>query len=129
MSEFDEQKAVIEWSELMYGRYPDLRMLYSTPNEGAGASRARAGKMKALGAKSGVPDLHLPVARGGWFGLYIEMKFGKNTRDDNQVWWHTMLHHRHHFVVTCWRAEDAIKVLTKYLSLPLTPFDGGIDVI
>jgi hypothetical protein len=30
--------------------------------------------MKKQGVKAGVPDLVLPMARGGYFGLYIEFK-------------------------------------------------------
>lgn len=33
-----------------------------------------AQRLKAEGVKKGVPDLFLPVARGRWHGMYIEMK-------------------------------------------------------
>mgnify|MGYP004433785991 CR=1 FL=1 len=37
-----------------------------------------AANLKRQGVKAGVPDLHLPVARGGYNGLYIELKVGSN---------------------------------------------------
>lgn len=36
--------------------------------------KAVAAKLKALGVKAGIPDLVLPMARGGIFGLHIEFK-------------------------------------------------------
>jgi len=41
----------------------------------------------AEGVKRGVPDVFLPVARGGYHGLWIEMKYGKNKTTSNQKWW------------------------------------------
>ena len=43
--------------------------------------------LKRQGVKAGVPDLHLPVARGGYHGLYIELKVGDNTTTKKQKDW------------------------------------------
>lgn len=58
---------------------PELRWLHHIPNGGSrgddAKSRAiRGGQMKAQGVRQGVADLSLPVRRGAWSGLYIEMK-------------------------------------------------------
>lgn len=62
--------------------YPCLRLMYHVPNEGK-RTKATAAKMKRIGLKKGVPDICLPVARGGFHGCYIEMKAvgGKATKE------------------------------------------------
>lgn len=44
-----------------------------------------AAKLKAEGVRKGVLDVHIPLARGGAHGLYIEHKAGKNTLSEEQA--------------------------------------------
>lgn len=127
--EHDLQCTVMRWSKINEDRLKELKMLHAVPNAGAGASKGQAGKMKAEGAKPGVPDLDLPVARGGWFGLRIEVKIGTNRLADDQIWWHTMLHHEGYCVVICRTFEQITGVIEKYLSFARTPSEGGISVV
>lgn len=78
-TEDEEQIALFRWAAMMEWKYPQLRRLYHIPNGGK-RTKAEAGIFKAMGVKSGVPDVHLPVARGGYHGLYIEMKRTKGAR-------------------------------------------------
>ncbi|NWB92312.1 VRR-NUC domain-containing protein [Pseudomonas agarici] len=48
-------------------------LIFHVPN-GGHRVKAVAAKLKAQGVKAGIPDLVLPMARGGYFGLYIEFK-------------------------------------------------------
>jgi hypothetical protein len=48
-------------------------LIYHIPNGGHRHINV-AIKLKEQGVKAGVPDLKLPMARGGFFGLYIEFK-------------------------------------------------------
>ena len=72
-SEHDLQKHICKWAKLMEGQYPELRLLHAIPNGGQRHVLV-ATKLKAEGVKAGVPDICLPVARGGYHGLYIEVK-------------------------------------------------------
>jgi hypothetical protein len=55
-------------------RMPDIAdLIFHVPN-GGHRVKAVAAKLKAQGVKAGIPDLVLPMARGGFFGLYIEFK-------------------------------------------------------
>ena len=55
-------------------RMPDVAdLIFHVPN-GGHRVKAVAAKLKAQGVKAGIPDLVLPMARGGLFGLYIEFK-------------------------------------------------------
>lgn len=58
---------------------PELKWFHAIPNGGsrgdtAKSARIQGGMMKAEGVKPGVADTFLPVRRGVWPGLYIEMK-------------------------------------------------------
>lgn len=83
MSEATEQQAVIRWAGYMSGRYPELELLYHIPNGGS-RNKIEAANLKQQGVKSGVPDLCLPVGKGKYNGLYIEMKFGRNKPTKNR---------------------------------------------
>ena len=77
-SEAGEQTALFCWAAQQRARYPELEWLYAIPNGGArGDKRSamiRGGQLKAQGVKAGVSDICLPVKRGQWSGLYIELK-------------------------------------------------------
>ena len=114
-SEEQEQRALIRWAELSQSRYPELALLFHPPNGGL-RSKAVAAKLKAQGVKAGVLDLVLPVARGPYHGLFIEMKVGKNKPTDMQVWWIKRLRHEGYAVEVCYGWEAAKDVLENYLN-------------
>ena len=86
MTEAQEQIAVMRWAEMQSNKYPELNLLFHIPN-GSYKSKAQAGLFKAMGLKSGVPDLFLPVARGEFHGLFIEMKTNKGRPSKAQLEW------------------------------------------
>ena len=71
--EADLQAAIMRWAETMEPRYPELKWLFHVPNGGRRNGR-EAVSLKAQGVKSGVLDLCLPVARGGYHGFWLELK-------------------------------------------------------
>ena len=72
-TEHDEQVSLFQWAAHMSGKYPELRLMHAIPNGGL-RNPVVASKLKAEGVKAGVPDIFLPVAKGGYHGLFIEMK-------------------------------------------------------
>lgn len=73
MSESSHQIALFRWAAVAEATRPELALLYSVPNGGA-RHKATAGRLKAEGVRAGVPDVCLPVPRGGFGALYIELK-------------------------------------------------------
>ena len=71
----------------MESRWPELRLLHAIPNGGKRDIRTAA-MLKAEGVKPGVPDICLPVPRGGKHGMYIELKRrkGGTVSEAQQAW-------------------------------------------
>ena len=112
--ESEEQEALFCWAEALSGRYPCLRLMYHVPNGGQ-RSAAVAGKLKAEGVKAGVPDICLPVSRGNYHGLYIELKAGRNKATAEQEWWLSALLEEGYKAVVCRGWSSAADVIMDYL--------------
>lgn len=115
-SEDTEQINVIQWAGWNMNRYPELKWLYHCPNGGS-RNRNEAVKFKQMGVRAGVSDLCLPYPKGMYCGLYIEMKYGDNRLQDTQKEFLADMAEAGHFVVTCYSAEEAIRIIEEYLSL------------
>lgn len=110
-----EQQSLFRWAFYERSRFPELALLYHVPN-GGHRSKAEAGRFRAEGVKAGVPDLCLPVARGDYHGLYIELKRQKGGRiSENQKRWLAALQEQGYFVAVCFGWEEAANVIEKYL--------------
>lgn len=114
--EANEQEALFNWAAYSRGTYPELDLLYHIPNGGSRNSM-EAANLKRQGVKAGVPDLCLPVARGTFHGLYIEMKYGKNKTSPLQDGWIGRLRKQHYAVFVCYGWQQAAEVIKKYLNL------------
>jgi hypothetical protein len=111
-----EQAVVIRWCLWHESRWPELRWLFAVPNA-AKRTKFERGLNLDLGMKAGVPDLILPVPRGTYIGLAMEMKRvgGRGPSELQEMWldglasmgWRTQ---------TCWGANEAIDLITSYMS-------------
>lgn len=108
MSEAQEQETIVEWLE--WHRVP----FYAIPNGGK-RNPSEAAHMKRQGVRAGVPDLCIPRASGGYHGLYIELKVGKNKPTDNQVAWIKRLRAEGYAAFVCYGADSAISCIKTYL--------------
>lgn len=115
-SEDTEQINVIQWAGWNMNRYPELKWLHHCPNGGS-RNRNEAVKFKQMGVRAGVSDLCLPYPKGVYCGLYIEMKYGDNRLQDTQKEFLADMAEAGHFVVTCYSAEEAIRIIEEYLYL------------
>lgn len=118
MRETQHQINVIKWSQQLHirARWPELALLFHIKNETTeGAQRVAVDR--AMGVKKGVPDLFLPVARGQYHGLFIELKNETGRVNDAQEWWGERLTENGYFWEVCHGWESATRVLEWYLSL------------
>lgn len=115
LTESQEQQLLFEWAALAVGRWPELALMYHIPNGGS-RSKSEAGRFRAEGVKAGVPDICLPVARGGYHGLYIELKRVKGGRVSTaQQGWIAALRDQGYYACVCKGWDDAAGVIKKYL--------------
>lgn len=111
-----EQERVINWATFYAKDFPELDLLYHVPNGGS-RNQLEAANLKRQGVKAGVPDLVLPVPRQQFHGLYVEMKWGKNTTTDKQDWWLEQLQQQGYKTAVCWSADEAMDVIAEYMEI------------
>ena len=116
LTESQLQIQIFEWAQLMTGKYPELYLLYHIPNEGK-RSIYYGAKLKREGLKSSVPDICLPIPKGQYCGLYIELKVGKNRPTKNQEYWLFSLSKAGHRTAVCYTREQVQKEILSYLAL------------
>ena len=117
---------VVEWAQNCKAQHAVLDLLYAVPN-GAKLPYRRnkygqrysreAQYLLAEGLRPGVPDLCLPVARKGYHGMYIEMKWGSNVPTAEQKRTIDLLRNEGYYVVVCWGSESAIQEIENYLGI------------
>lgn len=114
-TEAQEQMTLFSWAAMQSGKYPELNLLYHVPNGGS-RHKAEAGRLRAEGVKAGVPDLCLPVPRGGFHGLYIELKRLRGGRiSEHQTEWMEALIRQGYCVALCEGWERAAETIIEYL--------------
>lgn len=116
-SEDTEQIKVMRWAAAAECRYPELKWLHHIPNGGTRNSQ-EAIKLKNMGVKPGISDLHLPFPHGQYHSLYIEMKYGKNDTTQKQSEFLCDMCDARHCVAVCHDAQSAIELIEEYINLP-----------
>ena len=127
--EHDEAVALMQWVDLIINRYPELELLFHVPNGGF-RSKNTAKKLKAEGVKKGVPDYILPVARGPYHGLFLELKRTKGGKTSpEQEALINKLRKQGYLALVAKGWEHASRILMGYLSLlsPVIP-EGKLTI-
>lgn len=115
-----EQAALIKELELCLPAVAAL--IYHVPN-GGHRHKLVAIKLKGQGVKAGVPDLVLPMARGGYFGLYLEFKAtapNDAAVSASQHAWIRRLNDQGYLAIVCRGHFDAMEQIRAYLRLAST---------
>ena len=122
--EHKEQVALFEWADLMVrtGSHPELALLYAIPNGGRRDIQT-AQRLKREGVRPGVLDVCLPVPRGSYAALYIEMKRPEDlvrpagVVSKEQKWWLTHLADAGNLACVCYGWTEARDVIVGYLAI------------
>lgn len=116
-----EQQALFQWARLQSKARPELALLFHIPNgqklAGDRMRRARSAmRLKAEGMQPGVPDLCLPCSRGGYNGLFIELKRKDGgTVSPAQKAWIDRLQAQGYRALVCNGFEAARETILNYL--------------
>lgn len=104
-TEHEEQRELVRWFRQSW---PGVR-IFAIPNGGA-RSKATAGRLKAEGVASGVPDLFVPAWR-----LWIEMKRAKGgSLSHEQKDWIAYLQSVGYWVIVGKGADDAKRQISAF---------------
>lgn len=71
--------------------------------------------LKKLGVKRGVSDMFMAVPRGGYSGLWIELKVGKGKPSKEQQEFLARMTLRGYMAACVWGYEGATEVIASYL--------------
>lgn len=109
------QALVVQMATLWRSRAPELAMLLAVPNGGLRDKRVAA-QLQRQGTRAGVPDLCLPVPRGQYSGLWLELKRERSgSVAPEQAQWLLDLERVGHRAIVCWGWAAAWGEICEYL--------------
>ena len=121
-SENAHQSALFCYFQTQRNKYPEAQWLFAVPNGGKRDIKSAA-RLKATGVKPGVPDLFLPIKRGLFSGLWIELKKNeKQKASKEQLIWIDMLRCQGYAALVCVGWIEAKQVIECYLDHGRIPF-------
>lgn len=125
-NEHEDQAAVISWARDNARWCPELAYLMASQNGATlPASYDRSGQRYSRvavnlleeGMLKGVSDLFLPCGRGGYHGLWIEMKHGSGRLRPDQKKFIAAMREFGYMAEACWGADAAIELINTYIGL------------
>jgi hypothetical protein len=114
-SEYEDQVAIFEWAAKYEYCWPCLELLFGSLM-GIKLPLKLLNKALKSGMKKGKPDINLPVPRGGYCGLWIELKAvggKKPAGDQKRILKH--LGREGNAVFACKGSDAAIRTIEAYV--------------
>lgn len=109
-----------ECIKIAWNEYPETRGLYyAVPNENSrdNSNSATGAIRKSMGVLAGVADTQLVMARGGYFGLYIEFKSEVGRQRKEQVEFQQRVEQQGYKYVVVRSVEEWRKEWDEYLAM------------
>lgn len=113
-TEDEEQIWLFSWAKINSGKWPELELMHHIPNGGM-RSKSEAARLKAMGVKRGVSDVFLPVAKGGYHGLYIELKAKDGRPEKEQKEWIVAVREQGYYAAVCYGGIEAANLVEAYM--------------
>lgn len=111
LSEFDEQILLADWLNLK-------QIKFTASANGGSRNIIEAKKMKKMGVSPGFPDIEIPLPRGRFHGLYIELKNKKRGRiSESQQEWLIYLNEKGYLALCAHGFEKAKEIIQDYMKL------------
>lgn len=114
--EDSEQMAIIKWAK--WQKHGDGKLsdyLHHSPNGGK-RHIATAKRFKAMGTLAGFPDLFLFIPKGGYHGLFVELKSKAAAPTTTKTIIERLIK-QGYMAVVCFGADDAIQAIKNYINL------------
>lgn len=107
----------MQWVRDTEESIPDLKYLYHPANGGM-RNMLVAMLMRLLGVRKGTPDIHWPLPRSNYTGLWIEFKRKGEKPTSAQTDWHDWLRHNGAYVIVLTDWHTARDITLWYHGLP-----------
>lgn len=112
LSEAQEQIIIFNWARFI----PELKWMFAIANGGS-RHLLEAINLKRQGVKRGISDMMVPIPKGKYHGLFIELKVGRNKPTPEQIEFILHANKYNYYAEVCYGHEEAIELIKKYLSL------------
>jgi len=117
VSEHDHQVSLFDWRDHIGVReFPELEWMFAIPN-GGHRKISVARRLKREGVKAGVLDVLIPIPRGNYIGMWIEMKFGKNKLTKEQAAFMEKMRDFGYHCAVAYVVDDAVKEVRNYMQM------------
>jgi hypothetical protein len=110
----------IQVSIITYLRYAHPSAIFCASAGGMFTTPKQGKKMVAAGYVKGYPDLAIHEPRGGYHGLFIELKSDTGKTSPEQRDWIAKLMERGYYAQICKGTDQAINLIDAYLSGKVT---------
>lgn len=115
--EWGIQKTVVGWYDSQYPKnHPYWHLLVCHQNGSVNYGKIKGFILKLMGVRANVPDLILYIAKGGWNGLFLEIKTktGKVTKGQREF--HQRLLNQGYAVLSGYGVDQSIGIVKRYLA-------------
>lgn len=117
MSEHDHQVSLFDWRDHIGVReFPELKWMFAIPN-GGHRKPSVAKRLKREGVKAGVLDVFIPIPKGGYAGMWVEMKFGRNKLTTEQAAFLEQMKLSGYYCAVAYVVDDAVREVRKYMQM------------
>lgn len=108
--------AFFDWVRWQEKKNPLLKTIFHVENERK-CTPAQGARRKRKGVRAGIPDIIVPIPRGKYCGLVIELKTknGKISKEQKEML--TLYEQLGHCIAILYSAEEAITFLKWYILL------------
>ena len=121
--EHNSQVELFQWASIMEGQIPALKNMYANTNAQKFGDASNIRKMRTIirlreeGQRAGIPDITLAFPHGGFHGMYLEMKAGRNKTSPAQNEWIARLQQAGYMCVVAYSFEEAKREILAYLEV------------
>lgn len=106
--------AFFDWVRWQEKKNPVLKVIHHVPNEGK-TTLAGGARKKRKGCRAGILDINVPIPKGDYCGLWIELKTIKGKVSVEQKKIIEILHRLGHCIRIAYSGEEAINILKWYM--------------
>lgn len=114
------QIEIFNWIREQEPKHPVLKTIFHTPNSFFGTNFGVITHLKKMGMRKGVYDIIVPVSKGNYAGLWIEVKKPKGKLSLEQLQYIDLINnHSDHPTLfkTTFDAEEGIQIIKSYLKI------------